>query len=59
MSVKELAVDAETIELADHFLASDEDSDRTPAQQRRRRMALAQAIQQAVEDWMADEAVRE
>lgn len=47
--------DPKSYELAEHFLADDDVRDLTPTQVRARTMRLALAIQQAVEDWIADE----
>lgn len=48
--------DPKSYELAEHFLKEDA-ADLTPAQQEQRTQSLALAIQQAVEDWMEDDAV--
>jgi hypothetical protein len=50
-----MLVDPKSYELAEHFLADDDVSGLTPAQQEARRMSLALAIQEAVEDWVEDE----
>ncbi len=51
--VREILVDPKSYELAEHFLADDY---RVSSQQHEKRvMSLAQAIQQAVEDWCENE----
>jgi hypothetical protein len=48
-------VDPKSYELAEHFLQDDDVRDLTPTQQKARTMSLAQAIQEAIEDWVEDE----
>jgi hypothetical protein len=49
-------VDPKSYDLAQHFLSDDDVRDLTAAQVDALTMSLARAIQEAVEDWMADEA---
>lgn len=49
--------DPQSYALAEHFLQDDDVADLTPAQVNDRTLSLALAIQQAVEEWIEDEAV--
>lgn len=52
-----MTVDVKSFELAEHFLQGDDEADLTLTERYGRRRRLAEAIQRAVEDWIADEQI--